>query len=407
MTSTGHISSPERLRSKVAQRTAAYFDSSIWNDMVELKRRHMDTIYFGDGSPAPEAMPIERYRQASAHALEEAPGCMGYGETAGFEPLREYIAANMQIRGIDVGPEAIQVTAGSSQGIELITRIMIDPGDVIIVEHPTFLGALEIFNTYQARIVGVPVDDQGMDIDALERALIAEPRAKIIYTIPTFHNPLGVTLPFDRRKRMVELARQYDVVIVEDDPYWELQYDGEVVPPIRSLDENVVHLGTFSKSIAPAVRTGWIVTPLALRRLLLAAREVMDLHNDRITMRAVYYTAQDYLPGHLETAKDIYRSRRDVMLNALERELGDIEGASWSKPQGGFFIWVTLPESVDVSEYMITAANAGVVFFPGSWFYADLGVANVLRLSFSTVPEARIEEGIRRLGSSLREYLNL
>ncbi|MEJ7837410.1 MAG: PLP-dependent aminotransferase family protein, partial [Thermomicrobiales bacterium] len=349
---SSNLSSRQGIRSKVAKRTAAYAESSIWNDLVDLKARHPDTIYFGDGSPAPEAMPVERLRQASAHALEEAPDFLGYGETAGFEPLRQYVAETMSSRGIDVGSEAIQITAGSSQGIELISRIMVDPGDVILVESPTFLGAIEIFQTYQARVVGVAVDEEGMDMAALEQALIAEPRTKIIYTIPTFHNPLGVTLPFARRQRMVELAARFDVVIVEDDPYWELQYDGDVVPPIRSLDENVVHLGTFSKSIAPAVRTGWIVTPPSLRRLLLAAREVMDLHNDRITMRTVYYTAQDYLAAHLQTARSIYRARRDTMLNALQRELGDIAGATWSRPQGGFFVWVTLPEAVDVEIYM-------------------------------------------------------
>jgi 2-aminoadipate transaminase len=394
-----------RLSGKVAKRTRAYSDSSIWAELVDLRSRHEDPIYFGDGSPAPEAMPVQQMRQASAHALEEAPSFLGYGESAGFEPLRQHIADSMRTRGIDVGPEAIQVTAGSSQGLELATRIMVDPGDVIIVEQPTFLGALEVFATYEARIVGVPVDEEGMDIDALEQVLIAEPHAKMIYTIPTFHNPLGVTLPLGRRQRMVDLAREHNVLILEDDPYWELQYDGEVVPPIRSLDENVLHLGTFSKTIAPGIRTGWMVTPKDLRRLLLAAREVMDLHNDRLTMRTVYYTAHDYLETHLKSARELYRSRRDAMLAALERELGPIDGAHWSRPQGGFFVWVTLPKSIDVRTFMFDAAEAGVVFFPGNWFYVDHAETNVLRLSFSTVPEHRIDEGIRRLGAALRQRL--
>jgi 2-aminoadipate transaminase len=402
---SSNTSTKTGLSTRVARRTAAYSDSSIWADLVDLRSRHEDPIYFGDGSPAPEAMPVQQMRQASAHALEEAPSFLGYGESAGYEPLREHIAARMRTRDIDVGPEAIQLTAGSSQGLEIATRVMADPGDVIIVEQPTFLGALEVFATYEARIVGIPVDEEGMDIDALEQVLIAEPKAKLIYTIPTFHNPLGVTLPLERRQRMVELAREHDVLILEDDPYWELQYDGDVVPPIRSLDENVLHLGTFSKTIAPGIRTGWMVTPKPLRRLLLAAREVMDLHNDRLTMRTVYHTAHDYLDTHLESARDLYRSRRDTMLAALDRELGPIEGVHWSKPQGGFFVWITLPESVDVRTFMYEAAGAGVVFFPGNWFYHDHAATNVLRLSFSTVPEARIDEGIRRLGAALQQRL--
>jgi 2-aminoadipate transaminase len=394
------------IAARLADRTSAYADSSIWAELVDMRHQHPDPVYFGDGSPAPENIPVQRMAQASAHALEEGAGFLGYGESAGYEPLRAYIAASMRGRGIDVGPEAIQVTAGSSQGLELACRILLDPGDVVIVEEPTFLGALEIFDTYQARVVGVPVDEQGMDIDALERVLIAEPTAKIVYTIPTFHNPLGVTLPLERRQRMVDLARRHDVLILEDDPYWELQYDGEVVPPIRALDDDVVlHLGTFSKTIAPGIRMGWMVTPPGLRRYLLAAREVMDLHSDRLTMRTVYHTAIDFLDEHLVHAREVYRGRRDAMLDALQDELGDIPGASWSRPAGGFFVWITLPDAIDVRAFMHDAAKAGVVFFPGNWFYHDHAATNVLRLSFSTVPEERIRLGIARLGGAVRAAL--
>jgi 2-aminoadipate transaminase len=398
-------SATRSVRSRLAERTRAYGESSIWKELLDLMSKHPDPIYFGDGSPAREAMPVEYMREGYARALDDGPQVLGYGESSGFQPLREFIASSMQARGINADAESIQVTNGSSQGIELITRIMIDPGDVIVIEHPTFLGALEIFETYQARMIGVPVDEHGMDIDALERVLIAEPRVKMIYTIPTFQNPSGTTLPLDRRQRMVELANAHGVVIVEDDPYWELQYDGEVIPPIRSLDDGVVHLGTFSKTIAPGIRTGWIVTPPALRRTLLSAREVIDLNNDRMTMRMVYHTAHAHQAEYLDTARGIYRSRRDAMLAALERELGAIPDTSWSKPEGGFFVWVTLPEKANGNTFMYEAAEAGVVFFPGAWFYVDHSKTNVLRLSFSTVPEARIDEGIQRLGASLRAHL--
>lgn len=395
------------VRNRVAERTAAYGESSIWKDLLDLMSRHPDPIYFGDGSPAREAIPVDLMREAYGRALDDGPKALGYGESSGYQPLREFIAGRMRSRGIDVDADAIQVTNGSSQGIELVTRVMIDPGDVIIVEHPTFLGALEIFETYQARLIGVPVDAHGMNIDDLERVLIAEPRTKMIYTIPTFQNPSGTTLPLDRRQRMIELANRYGVLILEDDPYWQLQYDGTVVPPIRALDDGVVHLGTFSKTIAPGIRTGWMVTPPALRRLLLSAREVIDLNNDRMTMRMVYYTAHEHEADYLSKARDIYRSRRDTMLAALDRELGTIDGARWSRPDGGFFVWVTLPDAANGNVFMDEAAAAGVVFFPGAWFYVDRGNANVLRLSFSTVPEARIDEGIHRLGAALRKHLGI
>jgi len=398
-------STTRSVQDRVAKRTAAYGESSIWKELVDLLGRHPDPIYFGDGSPAREAMPLKEMAEGYALAVADGASSLGYGESSGFEPLRELIAEHMRDRGIDVTADAIQVTNGSSQGLELVTRVMIDPGDVIIVEHPTFLGALEIFETYQARIIGVPVDEHGMDMDALEQVLIAEPRAKIIYTIPTFQNPSGTTLPLDRRQRMVELANTYGVLILEDDPYWQLQYAGDVVPPLRALDEGVAHLGTFSKTIAPGIRTGWIVTPPKLRRLLLAAREVMDLNNDRMTMRMVYHTSHNHENDYIERARDIYRARRNAMLDALEQELGDIPGVEWSKPDGGFFVWVTLPERADGNAFMNEAAAAGVVFFPGSWFYVNQDKTNVLRLSFSTVPEDRIVEGIRRLGGAIRAHL--
>lgn len=239
-------------------------------------------------------------------------------------------------------------------------------------------------------------------MDALERVLEREPDAKMIYTIPTFQNPTGTTLPLDRRLRMVELARAHNVVIVEDDPYCELQYEGEVVPPIWTLGEDVIYLGTFSKTIAPGIRTGWSVARPEIHRLLLANREVMDISNDRITMRTVYHTAVDFLDDHVAGAREVYRSRRDAMLNALDRDMP--EDVSWSRPGGGFFIWITVPSSIDTARLSGQAAERGVIFFPGHWFYPNQDRFNAIRLSYSTVPEDRIVEGIRRLGETIRQY---
>jgi 2-aminoadipate transaminase len=398
-TTTTHTTRPA-VRDRVASRTAAYGDS-IWTEMAQMFKQHPDPVYFGDGSPAPEAMPVAQLRAASAHAWESAPKSLGYGESDGFLPLRELIVERMKPRGIDATAGDIIVTPGSTQGIELAARVMLEPGDVVILENPTFLGAIQTFEAYEPRFVPIDVDEHGMDIDALERALASEPRAKLVYTIPTFQNPTGSTLPLERRQRMIALAREYGVLIVEDDPYGELQYDGEAVPPLRALDPDVLYLGTFSKTIAPAVRTGWTVAPKDLQTYLLAARELIDIHNDRITMRTVYHTAADgYLDAHLPSARARYKSRRDTMLAALEEHMPD--GVTWSRPNGGFFVWVALPENIDVVELLGRAARRGVIFFPGHWFYPRQERRNTFRLSFSTVPEDRIRLGIQRLGGVLR-----
>ncbi len=399
-TDTTH--SAEALRRRAANRTQAYGES-IWYSIHQLRQHHEDPIYFGDGAPAAEAMPVQRLRQASAHAWEEAPAALGYGESEGFEPLREYISEWMKPRGIDAPASEIMVTAGSTQGIEVVCRTMLNAGDTVIVENPTFLGALEIFETYEAKIVGVEMDDHGMVIDDLRRVLAQEPNAKILYTIPTFQNPTGTTLPLERRQQLVDLAREHDVLVVEDDPYEALQYDGEPVAPLRALDENVVHLGTFSKTIAPAIRTGWAVAPKQIFDLMLAARQLIDLHNDRIQMRTVYYTADGFLREHLETVRPIYKARRDAMLAALEEHMP--AGTTWSRPNGGFFIWIELPEQIDVNTFDEIAADHGVIYFPGNWFMPEEPQNNVIRLSFSTLPEDRIREGIARLGAAVRAVI--
>lgn len=389
----------ESLGQRAAERTSAY-GASIWSEILELRQHHADPVYFGDGAPAPEAMPVERLREASSRAWDDAPGALGYGDGEGYGPLREFIADWMQPRGIHASAPNILVTAGSTQGIELVCRIMLDPGDTIIVENPTFLGALEIFETYQVNIATVGMDEGGMVIDDLAEVLAREPRAKVIYTMPTFQNPTGATMPLERRHRLLQLARQHNVLVVEDDPYEALQYDGEQIAPLRALDDNVVHLGTFSKTIAPAIRTGWAVAPKPIFDLMLSARQLMDLHNDRITMRTVYHCAEGFLANHMQRVRPIYKARRDAMLAALEAEMPG--NTSWSRPDGGFFVWITLPEQIDVATFGTIAADHGVIYFPGHWFMPNQGQRNVIRLSFSTVTEDRIREGIRRLGAALR-----
>ena len=400
------MTTQDTLTKTLADRTAArtrIFGDSIWTGILTQFKKHPDPVYFGDGSPAKEAMPIDRLRLASQRAWEDAPGCLGYGDQPGYAPLRELVAQRIAGRGIDTHADAVLITAGSTQAIDLACRVLLEPGDAVIVEEPTFLGALEIFATFEVAIIGVETDEHGMRMDALEAALIANPNVKVVYTIPTFQNPTGTTLPLERRQRMIELASMHTVAIFEDDPYGELQYDGEAVPPLRALDEQVIHFGTFSKTIAPGIRTGFAIAPPEIYRLMLAMREVTDISSDRIMMRTVYHTAADFLDAHLVGARQLYRARRDAMLAALETHMP--EGVTWSRPNGGFFIWITLPESIDGTRLFEEAAANGVIFFPGEWFFTHRDCGHTLRLSFSTVPEERIALGIQRLADTIRTHI--
>ncbi len=387
---------------RFAKRTETY-GSSIWTDIFNLFKQHDDPIYFGDGSPSKEVIPIDQLREGSRFAWESALDYLNYGDQQGFGVLREVIARRMGAIGAAVTPDNVLVTAGSTQGIDLVCKVMLDPGDVVIVERPSFLGALETFASYEARVVGIPVDEEGMDVDALAAVLAAEPRAKFIYTIPTFQNPTGTTMTIARRHRMIELAHHYGVEIIEDDPYVELRYDGEPVLPLRALDNRVIYLGTFSKTIAPGIRTGWAVAAPETLRMMIAAREIADISNDRVTQRTIYHVAAGDLDANILKARALYRRRRDAMLAALDELMP--ETVTWSRPQGGFFVWITLPASINVNSFAAHAAAFGTVIFPGDWFYPDRDVTNTIRLSFSTVADDRIREGIRRLADAIRAEL--
>ncbi len=388
------------LKDRFASRTQV-FGESIWTGIFDHLRKHDDPVYFGDGSPAPEVIPVDRLREANQRAWDDAPACLKYGDQQGYQQLRELVAHRIGQRGIDTTADDILITSGSTQALDLASRVFLEPGDAIIVELPTFLGALEIFETYEVEIVGVPVDEHGMRMDELATALDTHPNAKVVYTIPTFHNPTGTTMPIERRQQLVELARRHNVAIFEDDPYGELQYSGEAVPPIRTLDDQVIHFGTFSKTIAPGVRTGFAIAPPEVLAAMLAIREVSDISNDRITMRTVYYTADGFLDGNIAKANDIYRARRDAMLAALEEHMP--ASVTWSRPDGGFFVWITLPQDIRSDDLFDHGAEHGVVVFPGEWFYPGRSDYGAVRLSFSTVPEERIRLGIQRLGAALRE----
>lgn len=361
-------------------------------------------IFFAGGTPPVEKLPIVRLRQASADTWEEAAGIMHYGESEGHEPLRRLIAERMTARGAVTDPAHVMVTNGSQQGLDLIARILFDPDDVVVVEGPTYFGALQAFDAYEVTYRVAPVDEDGLIPDTLEMLLQEEPRPKAIYTVPTFQNPTGVTIAPGRRRQIVELSLQYNVPIIEDDPYGELYFPGHAVPPLRALDANVIYLGTFSKTLAPALRMGWMVMPEALIPPLVNSKEAVDIQSDRFVQRAVVSACADgWLDAHLDEARALYQQRCQRMLDALEREMPS--GTRWITPRGGFFVWVTLPGELTSNTLLPTAGKHGVAFLPGSAFYPDRRQEPTLRLGFSTLPEDSIDEGIRRLGAATIEAL--
>ncbi|HEV2072826.1 MAG TPA: PLP-dependent aminotransferase family protein [Thermomicrobiales bacterium] len=401
MTIATHTSMHD-LKDRFAGRTGVFGDS-IWTGIFEHLRKHHDPVYFGDGAPAQEVIPVDRMRDASRRAWDDAPDCLKYGDQQGYLPLRELVVERVAKRGIDASVNNVLITGGSTQAIDLACRVFLEPGDAVIVERPTFLGAIEILQMFEVEIVDVEIDDEGMRMDALEAALESHPNTKIIYTIPTFQNPSGTTLPLERRHRMIDLAREHNVAIFEDDPYGELHYGADVLPPLGALDGRVIHFGTFSKTIAPGIRTGFAIAPGEVLEKMLAIREVSDISNDRIMMRTVYHTAVDFLDEHVERACDLYRARRDAMLQALEEHMP--EGVRWSKPDGGFFVWITLPDAIGSNTLFDAGAENGVIVFPGEWFYPNREAHHNVRLSFSTVPEDRISIGIKRLADTVRQLL--
>jgi DNA-binding transcriptional MocR family regulator len=300
-----------------------------------------------------------------------------------------------------VDPEDVVVTTGAQQALDLIGKILIDPGDQIVVEAPSYVGALSAFGAYEPRFVAVDLDDDGMVVDQLEEALVRGVRPKFVYTVPNFHNPAGVTMSHDRRQRLVTLCREAHVPIVEDNPYGMLRFEGDPLPTLRSLDrQNVIYLGTVSKVFSPGVRVGWAVAePGVLQRLILA-KEAADLCGSNFTMLVTerYLSGETWRPN-LTTLVETYRSRRNAMLEALSEHFPP--DARWTRPAGGFYVWVTLPDFVDTRAMLAAAVERRVAYVPGTGFYADGRGARQMRLAFCYPTEDRIREGVRRLGELL------
>jgi 2-aminoadipate transaminase len=400
---------------RYAQRTQR-LTSSVIRELLKLTEQP-DVISFAGGLPAPEVFPGAEVEAAAARVMRHhGASALQYSTTEGFLPLRELLVRHMGRYGIQVGPANVMITTGSQQALDLIGKLFVNPGDRILTERPTYLGALQAFAAYQADYLAVPIDDDGLQVDRLEDELRAGP--KFLYILPNFQNPGGVTLSLDRRRRLVELANHYGAPIVEDDPYGQLRYEGEHLPPLVKIDAelhncangehaftgNVIYLSTFSKTLAPGLRIGWIVAPEPVIRKLVQMKQGADLHTSTFCQILAYEVARDgFLDRHVRRIREVYGERRKVMLDALERHVP--HEVRWTRPQGGLFLWATLPAGLDSAEVLEDAIAEKVAFVPGSAFFPTGGGHETFRLNFSHANPERIEEGIRRLGKVIERRL--
>ncbi|MDA8221884.1 PLP-dependent aminotransferase family protein [Desulfosporosinus sp.] len=362
-------------------------------------------ISFAGGLPAPELFPLKEIQESYAQVLGTGdPSVLQYGTTEGYLPLREEIAAQMRIKGIQAEAENIFLTNGSQQGLDLIAKLFINPGDIVLLQNPSYLGAIQTFRSYQANFETIPTNGTGIDSAALELSIKLN-RPKIIYLAPTYQNPTGATLTVEERKMALRISSKYNIPLIEDDPYGELHYDGSSILPIRSFstEDEVVYLGTFSKTLAPGLRLGWIVGGKDLITKLVVAKQGTDLHTSTLLQKATHYYLTHFNPiQHIETIRQAYKIRRDLMLNELKENFND--QAIWTEPSGGMFIWLTLPEAYDTLKLLPYALASNVAYVPGANFYTDGKSYSNMRLNFSNPSPQQIKQGIKRLASILLNY---
>ena len=372
-----------------------------------------EIVSLAGGMPAVDALPLDAVASTVADLVtSRGRVALQYGSAQGDPELRARICDVMAMEGItDAHPDNVVVTVGSQQALDLLTRVFVDPGDVVLTEGPTYVTAINTFAAYQARVVHVSMDGDGLVPDALRETLTrlaAEgARVKLLYTVPTFQNPAGITLTASRRAEVLEICRRAGVLVVEDNPYGLLSFTGEPVRAMRADDpDGVVYLGSFSKTLAPGMRVGWALAPAPVAARLVLAAESAILSHSMFTQLAVErYLATQPWPEQIKAFREMYRDRRDAMLTALAETMP--AGATWTRPEGGFFIWLTLPDGVDAKAMLPRAIAARVAYVPGTGFYADGSGRNAMRLSYCYPPPERIRDGVRRLADVLRAEISL
>ena len=368
-----------------------------------------EVISFAGGLPAPELFPVEEMKKVALAVLEEqGRAAMQYSATDGFPPLREAIAERMNRKlHTNVTADSILVTNGSQQCLDFVGRVFLDEGDKIIVESPSYLGALNAFKAYGPEFIEIPTDEDGMIMSELEKALAANPDVKFIYVIPDFQNPSGRTWPIERRKQFMEIINKYEIPVAEDNPYGELRFEGEIFPSLKSYDTKglVLFFGTFSKIFAPGFRLGWVSASPEILEKFNISKQAADLQASTISQMEMAKFIEMYdLDAHVEKIKEVYGKRRTVMLDAMDEYFP--EGIKFTRTDGGLFTWVTLPEGIDAAQLMkdVVLPN-NVAYVPGEPFYPNGGNANHFRMNYSCMPEDKIVEGVKRLGKALHEAM--
>lgn len=378
---------------------------SVMRDLLRLAVTP-DIISLATGLPAGEFLPLKAIQDCLNTVIErDGSRALQYGPP--YEPLKEWLAAYMQSHGVNCTPEQIFITNGNQQSVSLLSRLFLEPGQPAVIESATFTGIQQATGGHSAEVRAVPTDlETGVDIAALQAAFAKSPAPRLAVLIPDFHNPLGVSISAEKRQQIAQLAAQYGVPIAEDDPYSPLRFKGEKLLPIKAYDEAgwVFYLGSFSKMLAPAMRLGWMVIPQALLSRLTVLRESFDLESSTLIQRAAHeFLQRGLLEPHLQRLNETNRVRCEALLGALDHQLGDV--ASWTEPEGGLFVWVTLPDKVDTWKLLEAAVERKVAFIPGGAFAVNGGHQNTMRLNFSSIPPEKIQEGIARLAAVIRQAL--
>lgn len=375
------------------------------NAMSQLLYKRDNLILMDSGIAAPELYPTEMF----AHILNESlvvegKGLLQHNSPQGLKSLRESLVDMMKIRGIQVPPEDITVLNGSQQGLDIVARILLEPGDCVIIEQPCFLGAVDMFRAYGVKLIGIPTDEEGMVVERLEK-ILNRVRPKLIYTIPTFQNPTGACMSLARRKHLLDLANRYQVPILEDDAYGLLHFEKPALPALKSMDTTgiVIYLSTMSKILCPGLRIGWVAAPQGLVKLIAAAKQLTDLHNNNLLQRMIdIFYRRGLLEKHLDVVREKYLVKRNVMLYALEqfapREI------TWTKPDGGLYIWVSLPENLSAVKLLEEGLAQNISFVAGPAFYSSEGGQNKLRLNFTYSSPEMIQQGIKTLCKIINNF---
>lgn len=391
---------------RFAKRMEALNGSEI-RELLKLIEKP-EVISFAGGLPAPELFPIEEMKEISRIVLEESgTQALQYSTTEGFQPLREQIARRMNSKNkTNVTKDDILITNGSQQGLDFAGRVFLNEGDVVLCESPSYLGAINAFKSYGSKFIEVPTDKDGMIMEELEKILEVTENVKMIYVIPDFQNPTGITWTLERRKKFIEIISKYEIPVLEDNPYGELRFKGESLPSLKSMDKKglVIFLGTFSKILCPGYRLGWTCASQNILKKFIFVKQVADLQASSISQIEVSKFIDLYnLDNHVKKINEVYARRRDLMLETMKEEFP--EGLEYTYPEGGLFIWVELPKHLDSRIIMKDCLANNVAYVPGWSFFPNGGTENCFRLNYSNMSDDRIVEGIKRIGLVLRKYM--